>query len=1083
MFRTKMIYRLISVFLIFAVLTLAPLTVTIVKQVNKMIEQEEEVMMKPDNAEYAQFHRDFSLRLIEQLVPFVFYILVLAFMLSLFFMRKMLLPLKQLQKGASALRDGNLDLRLDVSADDELGDALRSFNEMADSLRETTNALRQKDIYLNAMLDPLWVVDRDNNIVDVNRAFTDLLGYERDLVIGMSIYDFFDERNAAIIRDQLQEYRDRGESSIYEVSVIRRDGALIPVLISGSPILEEGRVVGKIGILKDFREHKSLRDELKRSRDYIESIMDSIEDNIFVIDRDYRIVTANRAAMSGAHGPVIGEYCHAVSHSSGRPCWTEGHDCPVRTVFLSGRNFSAMHQHVGAKGEKLFQEITASPIKDSHGNVLQVIELVRDITERARHEYEMSIKNRELVALNSIAGLLSRSLRADEIFAQVLDRLLDVIAMDGGGLYLIDEARKELDCRYHRGISEEFLKLIGRIRIGEDLPGKVAVSGNIFASSDFSKDSRSEKSMIRHSGVKGYCCFPVRGKERIIGVFFLFSFRPHAFSEEEENILSSIGEMTGIALENVRLYEKMRELYEYQRRRREDEQGQLLALSTKLGSAIDLPDILDRVLDLIRNFFSADFVWLLFHDDSGGLSVKGSSDSTWTGRSVYPKGAKCLEAYAIERRSPTVISDLSAETQFSMCPEIEGQPYRSAIAVPLYIGEKTIGACSLYSLAQRDFRDEEMHFLRIISNILSVSLERSDYHARAIMEKGLSETILRSAADGIITLDTKGRIIAVNKVFETLTGRQASGLVGLPFSEVFPQEGDSAGFGRTLLECVEAALEGNRLKKEVVFPTAAGAVANVLIHSAPVLNADGQVTGVVNLIRDISREKEIDRMKTELIRTVSHEFRTPLSAIVGMTEMILDGEVDDNRQRQYLNTILGEGVRLSDMVSDLLNIDRIESGRDELFLSRVDMEEMLRNVAGSFAGLARKKGARIIYEAGVSGYVLCDEEKIRQILINLIDNALTFSDDGCTVRIGVAREGDEVRITVSDDGWGIPEEDLPHLAERFYRGRNGVRIKGAGLGLSLCSEFMKMHGGRMSFSSSVGVGTDVFVHLPYKEAA
>ncbi|MDA8240676.1 MAG: PAS domain S-box protein [Nitrospiraceae bacterium] len=1081
MAKTRIIYKHIVIFLVFASLIVVPLTFTVVKQVNKMIAEEESVH-PPENADYTQPHREFSDKLVGQLVPFVFYILVLALMLSILFSRGMLISLKGLLRGSKLMKEGNLDIRLPVVSDDELGEVTRAFNEMAAALREKTLELKRKDTYVNVMVDPLWVVDGENRITDVNPAFTRMFGYTREEVMGASLYDFFDEKNAAVIRRQIEEKRERGISSIYEINMLSRDGIQIPLLISGSPIFEGDKMVGKIGIFKDFREQQELRNELQREKEYVETIMDSIEDQLFVIDKEYSIIRANKVAMMEAGGHVIGRFCHAVAHHMDKPCWTGGHECPAQTVFITGKNYRTTHQHAGPAGERRFHEIVASPIKDSSGNVLHVIELIRDVTERMKHEEEIFNKNRELVALNSIAGILSKSLRADEIFTKILDRMIEMLRMDGGGIFFIDDAKREMVCQYHRGISEEFVKMMGRIRLGEDVPGRVAVTGQVMTTSDLSKDQRIERSFVKHSGMKGYCCIPVRGKERVIGVFCLFSFRTHYFTSEEENILTSVGEMTGIALENIKLYEKMRELYEYQRSRREEEQAQILSLSTRLGSAIELKDVMGPVLELIRNIFSADFVWLLVRDQEGNFILRSASpENGKEGKLIYANTVSSIEGYSAERRVPTVVGDIRVEAKFYLASDIGNSQFQSVIAVPMHIGEKTVGVYSLYYLGTREFKEDELHFLKIIANILAVSIERSDFYLKAITEKGLSDTILQSVADGIITVDVNGRIISVNKAFEKMTGVTATAAVGMPICDVFRYSDDNIDFRFSLGECFDAALNGGRMSRETFLTSVFQSRNAVLISATPVLDAGGGVSGVVNLVRDISREKEIDRMKTEIIRSVSHEFRTPLSAIVGMTEMILEEDIDGKRAKKYLRTILSEGIRLSNMVSDLLSIARIESGKEILKMVNVDMKELLSGLSRSFSPLVEKKKAEIKYDVDAGRYVVGDEEKIKQVLTNLIGNSLMFSDEGCRVHVSVTDTEGGIVITVSDNGWGISEEDLSHLPERFYRGRHGQRIKGTGLGLSLCREIVKMHGGSMEIRSKPGAGTEVVLSLPRRE--
>lgn len=1088
MFKTKLVYRLIAIFIVFALMIVIPLSFTLIKQVQNLISEEEKILetYKRETAsdtyeKEMDVHKEIIPKLVENMLPYVFYILALAFLLAIFSSRKIILSLKELQKGARAVRDGDLAVKLDVASNDELGDVIKMFNEMALSLNKTTLELKQKDTYINAMLDPLWVVDEKNFIVDINPAFTRLFGHAREDVVGTSIYDYFDDKNAEIMRRQLEEKREKGISSIYEISIFTKTGSQAPVLISGSPIYSEGKIVGKIGILKDFREQAKLRDELQQSRDYLENIMDSIEEEIIVIDKDYRITKANKFAMNALDSDMPGKFCYSMTYKMGKPCWIEGNECPAQIVFVTGENHRTTYHYINSSGEKHFHEIMASPIKDASGSVVQVIEVVRDITDRIRHEEALANKNRELVTLNSISSLLSRSLRPEEIFTQVIDKMLGMLGMDGGGIFFIDDAAKEMVCRYHKGISDEYVKMLGKMRLGEDIAGRVAVTGRIMTTSDVSKDQRIERSMIKHSGIQGYCCIPIKGKERVIGVLCLFSFRPHVFTLEEENILSSIGEMMGIAVENVRLYEKMRELYEFQRKRREAEHAQLLSLSSKLGEAIDMKEIMGNVLELVRDFFSADFIWLLVNDDAG-LRLK-SSVKSWQrdDELVYHSQVSSIERHAINEREPFIISDMESEKTFYLDPELAGRHYKSTAAIPMFIGRKPVGVFSLYYAGARNFREEELHFLEIIGNILAVSLERADYYTKAIYEKELSDAILQCAADGIITVDADGKIISVNKAFEKMIGALPENTIGLPVCDVFRFRQGNEAFCSLLEKSFETAITGKPVKEEGMLTTLYGNQISVLISSDPIQNMDGQATGVVNLLRDISREKEIDRMKTELVRSVSHEFRTPLSAIVGMTEMILNGDIEEDKTKNYLKVIKNEGLRLSKMVSELLSIARIEAGKESLRLSAIDVNTLIRPILEAFTSQIARKEADIRYRVNGPLSFVGDEEKMRQLIFNIIDNALTFSDNKCIIEIDAHRKQDNMEIIISDNGWGIPEEDIPYITESFYRGRQGRKTKGTGLGLSLCNEIIKMHGGTMGIMSKEGEGTRITLNIPNRD--
>ncbi len=1070
-----------SLLLAFALLIMIPYSLTIFMQVKKMNLQEEALSRQAVHDGNA-VHQEFTSRLFDQMVPFTVYTLILAFLLSLFFLRKMLISLKNLRTGPKEMMAGNLDVQLDVLTEDELGEVTRAFNDMAVSLKKKTQELEQKNRYVHAMLDPLWVIDQEYRIVDINPAFTRMFGHAREDIVGASVYDLLDEKNSLMMRKQLSKRWREGTESISELNILSKDGMSIPVLVSGSPIFSGGQIVAQIEILKDFREQSSLRAELQNSLDYIETIMNSIPDEMIVLDRRHKIIMANQIAVQHADQELTGQLCYKALRGSAIPCWSKGHECPTHAVFADGKSHRIIHEHTDGHGRVKFLEILASPVKDSSGAVLQVIELFRDVTERMAQEAEIVRKNRELTVLNNVSGILSRSLKPDEIFTKVLETMSELLSMDGGGIFFLDEGTKELVCQYHTGIADDYVRRISRIRLGEDLPGKVAVTGQLVSTSDISRDHRVGRSVIRHSSIRGYCCIPVKGKERIIGVLSLFSFNAHVFTPEEESILSAVGAMTGMALENIRLYEKQRLMYDQQKKRWEDEHQHLLSMSAKLGAEIEIEDIMTQVLGLLRLTFRADFAWMLVNEPSGSLVLKSSTQPETSGGDImYASDVSSLESYALSRRQTVTVSDIREGERFYVAPAVAA--YHAAVAVPMFIGDKPVGVFTLYHLIQRDFKEEEIHFLEIMANMISVALERSEYYRRAGSEKDIADTIVQSVVDGIMTVDRQFNVIAVNAAFERMTGVGHGRAVGMSVCDTFRFSDENIDFRIRLAESIEEAAMRKAVSRSSVLTTRYGNRIPVTISSSPILGKNGAVSGIVNLIRDISREIELDRMKTELVRSVSHEFRTPLSAIVGMTEMLLQGEVEESRAEKYLSIIRNEGLRLARMVTELLSLARFDSGKETMKFCRIDSEALLKVVLSTLAVPIESHGAVIEYAIQGANHLLGDEEKLKQVLIHLIDNALTFSDEGCMIQVEIRRHGDMVDIAVGDDGWGIPAEDIEHLTERFYRGKHGDKVKGTGLGLALCKEIVSMHDGSMSVNSIWGKGTTVTISIPHRGVA
>ncbi|RMG73953.1 MAG: GAF domain-containing protein, partial [Nitrospirae bacterium] len=791
---------------------------------------------------------------------------------------------------------------------------------------------------------------------------------------------------------------------------------------------------------------------------------------IIIIDRDYNIVNANLKAKEKFGRALINKKCFDVTHRGMKPCWMEGEECPLSAVFSKGEVLHAIHEHYDLKDNKCYEEIYASPIRDREGNVIYILELMRDVTQRVMNETQLKKRNQELTLLNSLASIISRSLKSEEVFSKVLDKLIETFDMDGGGIFILDENKKLLECSFHRGISEQFVREAGTVRLGEDIPGRVALTGEGITTSDVSQDDRVQRTVLKHSGIKGYCCFPIRGKEKVVGVFCLFKFSEHYFTEDEERILNSVGEMAGLALENIRLYEGMREMFKTHQDRRQREKEFLLSFTSKLASVEDSNALIKEGADLIYSFTRADAIMFWERVDDETLSIRYSK-GIFPGVSNLSFHVTCPEVYAIEMKKPIHIYDITEYERLYFIDALKMEGFRSLLSLPVMVGDRAVGVITIANRLHIKYDEDELHFLRIVADIFGMASERSYLYENRIREKGLAEAILNTISEGVCTVSTTGRVISVNRSVERLLGQNAPSLVGQHYQDVFSRFSEG--------QCpVTSALKGKEAEGEIrVFRE--GQTHTIKIQSLPLIDPSGRIYGAVQVLRDVTREKEIERMRTDLIRSVSHEFRTPLSAIVGLTEMLIDKEVEGERAEQYLQTIYDEGLRLSEMVSDLLNISKIESGKEQLIYTEVDFDDLIGKVKELFQVPLRKKDIefKVDYRGKIKDF-WADSDRLLQVIANLVDNSIKYSDRGAKIELRIRPHEGYVIIEVADTGWGIPETDIPHIGESFYRGRYATRTKGTGLGLSLCRKIIQLHGGTVNIKSKVGKGTTVTVLLP-----
>jgi signal transduction histidine kinase len=252
-------------------------------------------------------------------------------------------------------------------------------------------------------------------------------------------------------------------------------------------------------------------------------------------------------------------------------------------------------------------------------------------------------------------------------------------------------------------------------------------------------------------------------------------------------------------------------------------------------------------------------------------------------------------------------------------------------------------------------------------------------------------------------------------------------------------------------------------------------------YTAPVPGVDGQPVGRVWTLREVTADRELDRMRDAFVATVSHELRTPLTSISGFLEMMEDEEHGVGATgRTYLDVIRRSTDRLHNLVEDLLLIAQIEARRVELDLEPVDLTDIARRSVEACRPGATEKNVSLEVVADHPPLVRADAQRLAQIADNLISNAVKFTQAGGSVKISLERNGAGVRMSVADTGIGIPADEQGQVFSRFFRATTASQaaIPGTGLGLSITRALVEQHGGSISLESTEGVGTTVTVTLP-----
>jgi len=333
------------------------------------------------------------------------------------------------------------------------------------------------------------------------------------------------------------------------------------------------------------------------------------------------------------------------------------------------------------------------------------------------------------------------------------------------------------------------------------------------------------------------------------------------------------------------------------------------------------------------------------------------------------------------------------------------------------------------------------------------------------------EAAFRDMSEAILVTDGAGLITRMNP-----RARQLMGVAGFD-AEGMRLSGMPAG-PELSSAAIKALSSGRPVSFEIEPAAASGTVLSV---SASPIVEDGAVRGCVLVARDITGPSKLEAMRRDFVANVSHELKTPLTAIRGSAETLLNGALEDREHGPvFARSIYEQAVRLDNLVNDLLKISYAESGRAQLEKAALELKPLVDDIAGGLASIMRKKNISVINLVPAGLRVNADGDKLSQVLINLLDNAAKYNKEGGEIRISAAAQDAGVRVSVADTGPGIPAAHLPRIFERFYRAdkARSRELGGTGLGLSIVKHLVELHGGSVGVDSAEGRGAAFWFTLP-----
>jgi PAS domain S-box-containing protein len=591
--------------------------------------------------------------------------------------------------------------------------------------------------------------------------------------------------------------------------------------------------------------------------------------------------------------------------------------------------------------------------------------------------------------------------------------------------------------------------------------------GRVLAAPSLEDDERFDETwrgVTRESGYGSLLAVPVEVPRTDEGALVLVFFPgERRFADDDLELARNLAGAARGALERS-------ELFEAERRTRALAQ-QLARTGALIATELDPAALLDDVVRQAPALLDADaaVIRLLEGDELVAEAVAGD-DVAAVLESRVASTAR-LAGDAVQSRSPVAISDAREDQRLQQADPMLAAGYASCVAVPLVGPEGGMhGVLSVYCRPPRTWHEEEVEALAAFAGNASAALSSAELYQSVELEKERSVAILSNIADGIVAVDREGKVVLWNVAAERITGVPGEEALQRPPVDVLQRDlesGSDAPLGERLVSIRRGGEEIWLSLTEAVMRDPAGAVA-----------------GRIFAFRDISAERVVEQMKSEFVSNVSRELRSPLTSIYGFAETLLRDDVlfGEEERATFLGYIASEAGRLTAIVDRLLAVARLDGGDLQVQLSPTDVGAVVSEVVSAAKQSLALEGHEFVLDLPPEPLAVdADREKLRQIVMDLVENAVKYSPGGGTVRVSASRRDDTVEVSVEDEGIGIPQAEQARIFAKFYRaetGRRDLASGGTGLGLFIAKELLAAMRGRIWVRSSEGEGATFIFSLP-----
>ncbi|MCX7682262.1 MAG: PAS domain S-box protein [Anaerolineae bacterium] len=995
--------------------------------------------------------------------------------------RHVAVPLTRLSFGAEAVAAGDYALGAELSKIPalftEVGTLAGNFVRMGEAIQAREAALLASETRFREMAellpDMIFEMDADLRVTYANRIALETFGYTREeLDAGIYARQLLAEEEQSYLAD-LEIVRDNRSPVDRTYRVRRKDGTTFQCEIRVAPIYDPaGTFVGLRGVARDITERLEAEEALRRSEEKYRTILESIEDGYYEVD-----LAGNLTFFNSALCRILGYPADELLGMNNRRYMDEETARAVYHVFnhvyRTGEPTKAFDWKLIRKdGSTIFIEASISLIRNAEGRPIGFRGLCRDITERRRVYEEIRRRAAHLVALNAIIAAANTATELTGLLETTLRHTLEALGLEQGVIWTESK-------QVTHNLPPEF-----GLALAQASDTLYAHASWPFAIEDWRASHPELATVLAPYNVRALLCTPLKPTAGCESGGIILTFpSPRRWLDEEIALLEAVGGQLATAIERLRLLEAERE---------QRELAEALAeAAASVNRSLKLDEVLDQILAQVARVVPGDAFNIMLVEDSTVRMVRWRGYETLVADEKLSSLVMPITAFPGLKRmadtgEPSLVFDTMGNPDWVFR---EGWEWiRSYIGAPIRVDRVTVGFLNVDGTRPGQFGPRDAQRLQTFTDYVATAisnamlyqkirayadeLERRVQERTAQLRSQLSrvDAILRSTADGIIVSNAKGEVVHANPVAHAWLTTTLS-----------PED------ARELREAVRRLTFQAETQAETVLELSG---LDLQLKVAPVTEPGLEEVTAVIAVHDVTYLRALDRMKARFVSNVSHELRTPITTIKLYATLLQQTTPQSGRWREYVDALVKEADHQARLIEDILEISRLDAGRLEMHPRPTSLNELAEQVVADRMVLAQQRHHRLEYRPWPeSPVVLVDPERMVQVVSNLLENAIRYTPEGGTITVTTSMEEAEGRlwgtVTVADTGIGIPEDELPHIFERFFRGAEvrAMQISGTGLGLSIVKEIVEFHGGKVTVKSRVGEGSVFTVWLPMLSAA